>query len=155
LRIQQLGRLLPRRIVIANCLFAFACLLGCSSPRARDFSSQVGYPDSALSALPIKVAEELNAFSSTVTLPQPIRFKDTEELGRVYSEWYRKGYAFAFITGKAHVREWSDRADTFENAKSLGWFDGNSAGGLARRQRDVDSAFDRLQAPPSKAILTP
>jgi hypothetical protein len=127
------------------------CLLGCTRSAKSKLGStnttgqQSNYPDSALSGLPSETIAKIESFSVNVSVPDSIPFGNNEELRRVYSEWYRKGYAFAFVTGTEHLRDQRYRNDRLERAKALGWFDGNGAGGLAKRREDIESAIDRIK----------
>ncbi len=127
------------------------CLLGCARSSKSDLESTnitgqpSNYPDSELSGLPSETIAKIESFSVKVAVPTSIPFGSNEELGRVYSEWYRKGYAFAFVTGRPHLRDWLYRDDRLERVKALGWFDGNSAGGLAKRLEDIESAMVGLR----------
>ena len=105
-------------------------------------------PVSTLSALPEETIDEIESFSQNVSVPDSIPFPRNGEVGRAYSEWYRKGYAFAFVTGTECLRDQVSRESQpeVERAKIMGWFDGNSAGGLARRLREIDSAVGRVRS---------
>ena len=136
----------------AVCLLATLGLLGCSSSSKSASSSrsvtgqQNSDPTSALSVLPKETIARIESTSAGVALPISRPFETNSELSRVYSEWYRKGYAFAFVTGNEQLRDQVSRAELpeTERVKILGWFDGNSAGGLARRLNDIDSAVGRV-----------
>ena len=134
-------------------LFAGCLLVSCSSSsrngtNASIASVQRSDPKSTLAALPRETTDEIESFSQSVIVPDSIPFSRNEEAGRAYSEWYRKGYAFAYVTGTECLRDQVSRDNQaeVERAKMLGWFDGNSAGGLARRLKEIDSAVGRVKS---------
>lgn len=106
------------------------------------------YPESTLSALPKETIAEIESTGASVVLPASIPFGTNSQLSQVYSEWYRKGYAFAFVTGMGHLPDQISRQDQpeVEQAKVLGWFDGNTAGRLAKRLKDIDSALGGIRS---------
>jgi len=128
-------------------------LAGCSSSgrngaNPETASAQSIDPKSTLAALPKELADHIESFSQSMIVPDSMPLSAKEELSRVYSEWYRKGYAFAYVSGTECLRGQVplDYQPDAERAKILGWFDGNSAGGLARRLKEIDSALDRVKA---------
>lgn len=134
-------------------LFAACLLVSCSSSsrnstNVTSASVQSIDPKSTLAALPRESIEEIELFSQSVTVPGSVPFSGNEEASRAYSEWYRKGYAFAYVTGTECLRDQvsRDNQPEAERAKMLGWFDGNSAGGLARRLKEIDSAVGRVRS---------
>jgi hypothetical protein len=135
---------------IMSWLLAVVCLFSCSSCCNNHVASKNAnrqpsdYPESVLSALPQETLAEVMAFANSVSLPVSTPFGTNEHLRQVYLEWYQTGYAFAFITANQHVRDWGYHDDQLEKAKFLGWFDGNSAGGLAKRLKDIDSAARQI-----------
>lgn len=137
-----------------GCLLFVLCLLvSCSSSsrnatNATSASVQSIDPQATLAALPKETTDEIELFSQSVAVPGSIPFSGNEEAGRAYSQWYRKGYAFAYVTGTECLRDQvsRDNQPEAERAKMLGWFDGNSAGGLARRLKEIDSAVGRVRS---------
>ena len=134
-------------------LFAACLLVGCSSSgrngtNATIIPVQSIDPKSTLAALPRETIDKIESFSQSMTMPDSIPFPRNEEGSRAYSEWYRKGYAFAYVTGTECLRDQvsRDNLSEVERAKMLGWFDGNSAGGLARRLSEIDSAVGRVRS---------
>lgn len=138
----------------AGCLLlAAGFLIGCSSSSGNGTNAASARvqnidPNSTLAALPRETMAEIESFSQRVSVPDSMPFSRTEDSGRAYSEWYRKGYAFAFVTGTECLRDQvsRDNQPEIERAKVLGWFDGNSAGGLARRLKEIDSAVGRVRS---------
>lgn len=136
----------------SGCVLFAACWLGScsSSTRTGTTATSASVPGidskSSLAALPRETIDEIELFSQSVTVPDSMPFSRNEEAGRAYSEWYRKGYAFAYVTGTECLPDQvsRDNQPEVERAKMLGWFDGNSAGGLARRLADIDSAVGRI-----------
>jgi len=143
-----------RWAVRSDCVLFVACLLVSCSSSNRNGTNTTGTsvqsidPKSTLSALPRESIDEIESFSQRVTVPDTVPFSGNEEAGRAYSEWYRKGYAFAYLTGTEYLRDQvsRDSQPETERAKMLGWFDGNSAGGLARRLKAIDSAVDGVRS---------
>ncbi len=123
---------------------------GCSGPNNATLPDVTGrrsnYPESTLSALPKETVAEIESRAVGVALPASIPFGTNSQLRRIYSEWYQTGYAFAFVTGMGHLPDQISRHDRpeVEQAKILGWFDGNTAGRLARRVKDIDSAVSGI-----------
>jgi hypothetical protein len=138
----------------SGCLLFAACLLvSCSSSsrnamNAASASVQSVDPRSTLAALPRETTDEIELFSQSVTVPGSMPFSGNEEAGRAYAQWYRKGYAFAYVTGTECLRDHvsRDNQPEVDRARMLGWFDGNSAGGLARRLKEIDSAVGRVRS---------
>ena len=132
--------------------------MGCtgSSSRANRVpeitTERANYPESALASLPSETVAEIEEFSASVALPDSIPLRDDEDVRQVYMAWYRKGYAFAFVTGAGHLRDQISRQERpqAEQAKVLGWFDGNSAGRLARRLSDIEAALGAKKATHSR-----
>ena len=141
-------------VIRSGCALFAACLLvSCSSSsrngtHATSVSVQSIDPKSTLAALPRETIDEIESFSQSVAVPDSTPFRRNEEAGRAYSEWYRKGYAFAYVTGLEYLRDQvsRDNQPEVERAKMLGWFDGNSAGGLARSLKEIDSAVGRIRS---------
>ena len=135
-------------------LFAVALLGGCSRPREISKSESVAVqptsvdPALVLAALPDQRVVEITSFSSKVSVPDVIPWPKGSEAGLVYEQWYRVGYAFAFVTGEQWLRDQVSRRDKLETerAKFRGWFDGNSAGGLAKRLSDAESAMGQIMS---------
>jgi hypothetical protein len=134
---------------LCSAMLCFAYLLaGCSSSPTADqntadtTSRRTNYPESAFTTLSPEILTRIDSFAVGVPSPNTIPFTDDEALRDVYSQWYRKGYAFAFVTGAGHLRDQISRHDLpkVEQAKILGWFDGNSAGRLAKRTNDIKGA---------------
>jgi hypothetical protein len=132
-------------------VLAALLLPGCATPDKSDSTwpditrRRTNYPESALASLPSETIAEIERFSASVVEPDTVSFRKTAESRREYLAWYRKGYAFAFITGAGHLRDQVSRHDQpeVEQAKVLGWFDGNSSGRLARRLKDIDAAVGK------------
>ena len=128
-------------------------LAGCSSsptadPNTSDTTGRrTNYPESAFASLSTETINRIDSCASNTPLPDPTPFAGDEALRDVYSQWYRKGYAFAFVTGAGHLRDQISRHDLpkEEQVKILGWFDGNSAGRLAKRTNDIKGASMELQ----------
>ncbi len=106
------------------------------------------YPESVLSGLSPQALAQVYNVSTNVVVPDQVTFGNGEELRKIYSQWYRLGFAFAYVTGVEHLRDWAYRPTVYERAKVAGWYDGNSAGALARHQADLDSAFDETRPKP-------
>jgi len=133
-------------------------LTGCSSRLKSDLDAthvkpqSNRYPESALSELARETFASVESFSANVAVPESPPFESNKQLNQLYCEWYRRGYAFAYVTGQQHIPDWSYHEDKAERAKLTGWFDGNSAGGLARRLKDIDSAVDRVMTNRSHSL---
>jgi len=117
-------------------------LAGCSNGVGkRDIPPGVTEPDYSdpnlvLQKLSVDKTMEISSFISQVKLPDSIPNRD-QEFRDAYLEWYRKGYAFAFITGTECLRDQLAR-DGFEKSKMDGWFDGNRAGSLAWLKKELE-----------------
>jgi hypothetical protein len=137
---------------IVVCLVAAIGLFGCSSPRAGDpdatslTGKEFAYPYSVVCSLPSDTIADIEKLSLQVAVPESSPSTENDELRRAYCEWYRTGYAFAFVTGTGYLRDWRYVADPRERAMVQGWFDGNSAGALARRLREIDSVFSQISS---------
>ncbi len=128
-------------------IWVLVCLLGCSGPTNNNIRvpSPTGppkkYPESALSALSPQALAQVYTVSTNVVVPEQVPVPEGPELRKIYSDWYRLGFAFAYVTGVKHLRDWGYRSTVYERAKIAGWYDGNSAGALARREADLNAAF--------------
>jgi hypothetical protein len=139
---------------VCSAWLCFVCFLtGCSSDPLADPNTsdptgrRTNYPASAFASLSTETIKRIDSFASDVPLPDPIPFSEDEALRDLYLQWYRKGYAFAFVTGAGHLRDQISRHDLpkSEQVKILGWFDGNSAGRLAKRANDIKGASMEIQ----------
>jgi hypothetical protein len=108
------------------------------------------YPESVLLNLPAETASQIKSLSATVVAPHSIHFEGTEGCQEVYQDWYRVGYAFAYIIGKEQVGAWPNTVNRVEKAKFCGWFDGNSAGALARDLKSNNSTIDETHGRPAR-----
>ena len=129
-------------------------LVGCASSRKRshDATNVDGLlnddPVLVLQALSNEVVANIRAYGLQVSVPERNPFVDDESLSQVYTEWYRTGYAFAFVTGVPRMRDQVSREARpgLDRAKFSGWFDGNDAGRLVRWRTDIESALERLRS---------
>jgi len=129
----------------AGCLWLVACLLaGCASSNQNATSAAFvewrgDAPD--WSVLPRATVAKIKSYGQSVRVPEQRPFPMSEAAERAYSEGYREGYAYAFVTGNLCVSDEIPRADesATQQAKVLGWFDSISAGGLASIMRVADS----------------
>ena len=123
---------------------------GCSvakvsdSERPAEDQDETTQIDSLMAALSMIKAAELEATASQVALPSKLPFPGNPDLRQVYSEWFRKGYAYAVVTGSENLRDQVARSSDRERAKASGWFDGNSAGSLARRSGEIERTIGAL-----------
>ena len=131
-----------------------AALLGCANPleQAHPAAKSRADPGSGLedafAGLPGETLAAVNAYIATVSVPEISSFRNNAELAQAYSDGYRKGYAFAYVTGKGYLRDQASQQGRSEldNTRLLGWFDGNNAGRLTRRLAEIVSAVGRIQS---------
>lgn len=125
-------------------------LSGCSIAKTSDSGSRVAGQsetvqiDSLMAALSSKKAGEIEAVASKVPLPDKLPFPENPELRKIYSDWFRNGYAYAILSGAESLRDQVARNSDRERAKAAGWFDGNSAGSLARRSKEMETTIKAL-----------
>ena len=136
-----------------SCLAIAVVLVGCFAPRRNATFSQDAierknkYPESVLESLTANTRTAIEAFTTKVPTPNALPIGNNKSLQKVYLDWYRRGYAFVFVTGIEHVRDQITRLEQpeEEKIKVIGWFDGNLAGGLASRIEGVRSAVDKIR----------
>ena len=129
-------------------------LIGCSTGNRQEEFRQtqtVGRsPESALRQVTPNQAAEIEAMAIDVQFPVPSLWTTNRQLAVIYSDWYRKGYAYAFVTGIQQLRDQYYRDSTSDRAKFDGWYNGNGAGGLARRTKDIEAAAQRMESKQKK-----
>ncbi len=130
-----------------------AALTGCSTGNpdvGPKKTQEVRSPESALREVTAAQAAEIESIAADLQAPTSNRWNTNQQLAEVYSEWYRKGYAYAFVTGIQQLRDQQYRDSTSDRAKFDGWYNGNGAGGLARRTKDIEAAAQRLESKQKK-----
>jgi hypothetical protein len=137
-----------------KCIFLIgvALLTGCRAFEKRQHEID---PASVISALPSQTAAEIDSYSTNVVVPNRTGFEDSQEARNTYIAWFQKGYAYAYISGNEWMRDQVSRRDRpiEERAKFQGWFDGNSAGGFARRMAEAEAAVKRSSAKTTNSLL--
>jgi hypothetical protein len=129
-------------------------LIGCSTGNRQDEiknTQTVGRsPEFVLRQVTAAQAAEIESISVNAQVPTFNPWKTNQQLAIIYSEWYRKGYAYSFVTGIQQLRDWQYRDSTSERARLDGWYNGNGAGGLARRVKEIEAAAQRLESQQKK-----
>lgn len=105
-------------------------------------------PGSVLASLSHETLREIESIGATVELPERMPFNGRDELRRRYCEWYRKGFAVAFVTRMRHQRPHyflnPDMTEAYR-AKCAGWYDGNAAGAASLLRKDLLEGFRRTR----------
>src|SRR5215467_11700513 len=86
-------------------LMTILLLVGCKAPPPKEPVVQSVDPESTISALSSDSIAQIESYSQSVAEPKDVPFPSNEASRRAYLEWYRKGYAYAFITGKTWLRD--------------------------------------------------
>lgn len=129
-------------VILLVVALGFAGCLGAKKPHSNSTTqtqNETAKIDLAMATLSEDQAAEIEALKKLVLLPHNPPFKNERELSQIYSEWFCRGYAYVIVTGLEHLPDQVARSIGTERAKAMGWFAGNSAGGLARRSREIES----------------
>lgn len=129
-------------VVLLVIAISFAGCSGAKKPHSNSTTqtrNETAKIDFAMAKLSEDQAAELEALKKLVLLPHNTPFKNERELSQIYSEWFCRGYAYVIVTGLEYLPDQVARSVDTERAKAMGWFAGNSEGGLARRSREIES----------------
>ena len=126
------------RFAVIACFLALLGVIGCATPREIDQEVYSDFdPAEFLSSLPSNELAAIKTYSTNISTPRSNQFAANPEAEASYSEWYKAGYAYAYVTGSHWLyppqlrRKNEDNESLSETAKHVGWFSGNSDGYLA------------------------
>jgi len=88
--------------------------------------------------------EAVRRFVLQVELPKGSPGKEDTKIGKIYATWYRRGYAYAYVTVIPHTGHAHPRPESPRDAMLGGWFAGNRDGDVARQNESIDNATEDI-----------